>query len=145
MTETRTDPTSQIRFLKITATVEIKAEQGKWIARSKSLDLEAAGDSPEDAMKVLEEYVNKGERSVSNPNVRQYVSKKRDKKVEEEVADESDPFAISFTADDVAEATKPELEAFCKEVGITYSGKNKTDLQDDLITFLTKDDVKDIG
>lgn len=167
MSESRTDPTSQIRYLKITATVEVKVEDGKWIARSKSLDLCASGDSPEDAMKVLEDYIVSGERSVHNPNVKQYVSKKA-KVVAEKVADEvKEPEddssyedaeklltgpegetdgvkipGLSFGVDDIMAAKKPRLIEMCRETGVPYSTKNVPQMQADLFAFLTAGDEK---
>lgn len=92
--EKRTNPTSQIHYLKITVSVEVFAlaatedKPGHWVARSQSLGLQAEADAPESALALLKDFIVDQENLVGKNNVTKYVSKAKDEVNTVEASDE---------------------------------------------------------
>ena len=141
-----------IRFLKLTFVVEIFCEDGNWIAKSDSLGVVAKGESPEDAMNLLQREIQNAEnqaardrKAVEAGNAKKAKeSKKESGKKAESTATDKDPEvdgdAEESLSEQILSGDIASLRELAKANGIESEGLTKVPLRELLMERLVNED-----
>lgn len=141
------------RMMKLTCVVEVNCQDGKWVAKSDSLNMTAEGGTPDAAVEALkrnlqtaEDAVRRGQQAekVYGANKKREESPKaEDKDAEQVVSDKdtepADGAGASSEEDlrsEVESASVKRLREIAEELGVLSDGMSKVPLREKLIAVL---------
>lgn len=138
---------NQTRYLKFTTAVfvSVDAEAKKWKAESNVLGLYALADTPEGAVKMLEQVIAKRESEFDERKVKVVwneqknepeeaeESEKAEDKEAEQIAEDTDTKPSSLSGEAIEQANIGELREIALDLGIDSEGLTKKPLRENIL------------